>query len=153
MWGIIQGYSRRSVPFQEFILQVLLNIWRRAIYRLKGELSKLFSHPTSTRCEPHMWRARCEIDNSALPTLVPVVDRLRGWRILSSTCPKMLNTWHWRCLGEFQFAEIFLLCACRHFEHNTPWHTELLCAHLAPGGGFTSELWEISFPSVHRTWI
>jgi hypothetical protein len=128
----IQGYWKRSINFQEFILQVLLNIWRRAIYRLKGEHTKLFSHLTSTRCEPHMWRGRCQIDNPALPTLVPVVDRLPGWRILSITCPKMsLHTWHWRCLGEFQHAESFLLCACRHFEHNAPWYTELLCAHLA----------------------
>jgi hypothetical protein len=48
------GYSKISIHFQEFILQVLLNIRRRAIYRLKGELSKLFSHLTSTRCEPHV---------------------------------------------------------------------------------------------------
>jgi hypothetical protein len=75
---------------------------------------------------------RCHIDNPALPTLVPVADRLPGWRILSITCPKMsLHTWHWLCLGEFQHAESFLLCACRHFEHNTLWHTELLLAHLA----------------------
>jgi hypothetical protein len=41
--GDVQGYSKRSIHFQKFILQVPLNIWRRAIYRLKGELSKLFS--------------------------------------------------------------------------------------------------------------
>jgi hypothetical protein len=129
---MIQGYSKRSINFQEFILQVLLNMWWRAIYRLKGELSKFLSHLTSTRCEPHVRRGRCQIDNLALPTLVPAVDRLPSWRILSITCPKMsLHTWHWRFLGEFQHAETFLLCACRHFEHNTPWHTELLCAHLA----------------------
>jgi hypothetical protein len=40
--------------FKKIILQVLLNIWRRAIYRLKGELSKLFSHFTNTRCESHV---------------------------------------------------------------------------------------------------
>jgi hypothetical protein len=51
---IVRGYSKRSIHFQKFILQVLLNIWWRAIYRLKGELSKLFSHLTSTRCEPHV---------------------------------------------------------------------------------------------------
>jgi hypothetical protein len=28
---IIQGYSKRSINFQKFILQVLLNIWRRAV--------------------------------------------------------------------------------------------------------------------------
>jgi hypothetical protein len=50
----VQGYSKRSTHFQKIILQVLLNIWRRAIYRLKGELSTLFSHLTSTRCEPHV---------------------------------------------------------------------------------------------------
>jgi hypothetical protein len=148
------GLLKISIHFQEFILQVLLNIWRSAIYRLKEELSKLFSHLTSTRCEPHVWRGRCQIDNPALPTLVPVVDRLPGCWILSITCPKMLlHTWHWRCLGEFQHAESFLLCTCRYFEHKTPWHTELLCAHLTPGGRFRSELREISFPSVHRTWI
>jgi hypothetical protein len=102
-----------------------------AIYGLKGELLKLFSHLTSTRCGPHVWRGRCQIDSPALPTLVPVVDRLPGWRILSITCPKMwLHTWHWRCLGEFQYAESFLKCAFRHFEHNSPWQTELLLAHL-----------------------
>jgi hypothetical protein len=68
-WQIIQGYSKRNINFQKFILQVLFNIWPRAIYRLKGELSKLFSHLTSTRCEPHVWRGRCKIDNPALPTL------------------------------------------------------------------------------------
>jgi hypothetical protein len=152
-WPIVQGYSKRSIHFQEFILQVLLNIRWCAMYRIKGELSKLFSHLTSTRCEPHVWHGRCQIDNPALPTLVPVVDRLPGWQILSITCPKMsLHTWHWR-LGEFQHAESFLLCACRHFEHNTPWHIELLCTHLATSGRFRSELWEISFPSVHSTWI
>jgi hypothetical protein len=31
----IQGYSRRSIHIQEFILQVLLNAWRRAVHRLK----------------------------------------------------------------------------------------------------------------------
>jgi hypothetical protein len=36
------------------ILQVLLNLWRRDIYRLKGELLKLFSHLTSTQCEPRV---------------------------------------------------------------------------------------------------
>jgi hypothetical protein len=56
----------------------------------------------------------------------------RSRRILSITCPKMsLHTWHWRCLGEFQYAESFLLCTCRHFEHNSPWQTELLRAHQA----------------------
>jgi hypothetical protein len=150
----IQGDSKRSINFQEFILQVLLNIWRRAIYRLKGELSKLFSHLTITRCELHVWRGRCKIDNPAVPTLAPVVDRLPGWRILSLTCPKMsLHTCHWHCLGEFQHAESFLLCACCHFEHNTFWHTELLCPHLEPGGRFRSELWEISFQSINRTGI
>jgi hypothetical protein len=29
---IIQGYSKRSVNFQKCILQVLLNMWRRAIF-------------------------------------------------------------------------------------------------------------------------
>jgi hypothetical protein len=52
----IQGCSKRSIHFRKFILQVLLNTWRCAIYRLKGELSELFSHITSTRCEPHVWR-------------------------------------------------------------------------------------------------
>jgi hypothetical protein len=65
----IQGYSKRSIHFQKFILQVLLNIWWHAVYWLKGELSKLFSHFTSTRCELHVWRSRCQIDNQALPTL------------------------------------------------------------------------------------
>jgi hypothetical protein len=55
----IQGYSKRSIYFQKFILQVLLNIWQCSIYRLNGELSKLFSHLTSTRCEPHVWCGRC----------------------------------------------------------------------------------------------
>jgi hypothetical protein len=41
-----------------------------------------------------------------------------------------LHTWHWRCLGKFQHVESFLLCACCHFEQNTPWHTELLCVQL-----------------------
>jgi hypothetical protein len=50
----IQGYSKRSIHFQKIILQVLLRIWQRAIYRLKGELSKLFSHLTSTRCETYV---------------------------------------------------------------------------------------------------
>jgi hypothetical protein len=66
----IQSYSKRRKHFQKFILQVLLNMWRCAIYRLKGELWKLFLHLTSTRCEPHVWRGRCQIDNPALPTLV-----------------------------------------------------------------------------------
>jgi hypothetical protein len=80
-----------------------IGLWRRAIYRLKGELSKLFSHLTSTRCGPHVWRGRRQIDNPALPTLVSVVERLPGWRIHSITWPKMsLQTWHLRCLGEFQ---------------------------------------------------
>jgi hypothetical protein len=65
----IQGYSKRSIHFQKFILQVLLNIWRRAIYKLKGEFSKLCSHLTSTRYEPHVWRGRCKIDNIALSAL------------------------------------------------------------------------------------
>jgi hypothetical protein len=58
----IQGYSKRSINLQKFILQALLNIWRRAVYRLKGELSKLFSHLTSARCEPHVWHGRCQIE-------------------------------------------------------------------------------------------
>jgi hypothetical protein len=66
----IQGYSKRIIHFEKFILQVVLNIWWCAVYRLKGEFSKLFSHLTSTRCEPHVWRGRCQIDNPALPTLV-----------------------------------------------------------------------------------
>jgi hypothetical protein len=74
MW-ILQGYSKRSIHFQKFILQLLLNIWRHAIYRLKGDRSKLFSHLTSTRCEPHMWRGRCQIDNPALPTLLAACRR------------------------------------------------------------------------------
>jgi hypothetical protein len=149
---LIQGYSERSIHFQKCIFQVPLHIWRCAIYRLKGELSKLFSNLTNTGCEPHVWRGRCQVDNPALPTLASVADRLPGWRIVSITCPKMsLHTWNWRCLGEFQHAESVLLCACRHFENNTTWHTELLCAHLATGGRFRSELWEISFQSVHRT--
>jgi hypothetical protein len=45
---ILMGYSKISIHFQKFILRVLLNIWQCAIYRLKGELSKLFSHLTST---------------------------------------------------------------------------------------------------------
>jgi hypothetical protein len=53
---IIQGYSKRNIHFQKFILQVLLTIFWCAIYRLKVELSKLFSHLTSTQCEPHVWR-------------------------------------------------------------------------------------------------
>jgi hypothetical protein len=65
---------KKEVYFQKCILQVLLNIWRRAIYRLKGELSKLFSHLTSTRYEPHVCRGRCQIDNPALPTLVAACD-------------------------------------------------------------------------------
>jgi hypothetical protein len=64
---LIQGCSKRSIHIQKFILQALLNIWFHSIYRLKGELSKLFSHLTNTRCEPHMWRGRCHIDNPALP--------------------------------------------------------------------------------------
>jgi hypothetical protein len=72
---IIQGYSNISTNFQKFILQVLLNIRRRAIYRLKGELSKLFSHFTNTQCEPHVWRGRFQIDNPALPTLVAAYHR------------------------------------------------------------------------------
>jgi hypothetical protein len=75
----IQGYSKRSTHFQEFILQVLQNMRWSAICRLKGELSKLFSHLTSTRCEPHVCRGRCPIDNQALPTLVPVADFLGGF--------------------------------------------------------------------------
>jgi hypothetical protein len=51
---VIYRVIEKSINFQKFILQVLLNIWRRYIYRLKGELSKLFSHLTSTRCEPHV---------------------------------------------------------------------------------------------------
>jgi hypothetical protein len=66
---LIQGYSKRSINFQKLILHVLLGIWRRAIYRLKGELSKLFSHLTSAR------RGRCQIDNPALPTLVAACHR------------------------------------------------------------------------------
>jgi hypothetical protein len=34
---LIQGYSKSSIHFQKCILQVILNIWQRAIYRLKGE--------------------------------------------------------------------------------------------------------------------
>jgi hypothetical protein len=52
-----------------------LNIWRCAMYRLKGELSMLFSHLTITRCEPHVWRGRYQIDNTALPTVVAVCHR------------------------------------------------------------------------------
>jgi hypothetical protein len=52
--GKIQGYLKRSTHFQTFILQVLLNILRCAVYRLKGELSKLFSHLTSTQSKPHV---------------------------------------------------------------------------------------------------
>jgi hypothetical protein len=48
---------------------------RRVIYRLNGEFSKLFSHLTSTRCEPHVWRGRCQIDNPALPILVAACHR------------------------------------------------------------------------------
>jgi hypothetical protein len=54
LYIIIQGYSKRSIYFQKFISQVLLNIWRHVIYRLKGELCKLFSHLTSTGREPHV---------------------------------------------------------------------------------------------------
>jgi hypothetical protein len=120
----IQGYPNISIHFEKFILQVLLNTWRRycdlffglypsslcfvittfrgmalpqskgepnllgpidraesrwiwwrAIYRLKGELSKLFSHLTGTRCEPQVWRGRCQIDNPTLPTLVTACHR------------------------------------------------------------------------------
>jgi hypothetical protein len=39
------------------------------------ELSKLFPHLTSTRCEPHVWRGRYQIDNPALPTLVAACHR------------------------------------------------------------------------------
>jgi hypothetical protein len=63
----IQGYSKRSIHFKKLILQILLDIWRRAIYRLKGDLSKLCSHLTSTRCD--VWRGRCQIENPVLPTL------------------------------------------------------------------------------------
>jgi hypothetical protein len=52
----VQGCSKKRQHFQKFIFQVLLNIWRRAICRLKWEISKLFSHLTSTRCERHVWR-------------------------------------------------------------------------------------------------
>jgi hypothetical protein len=72
---IIQGYSKRSIHFQKIILQVQLDIWWHATHRLKGENSKLFSHLTSTLCEPHMWRGRCKIDNLALPTLVAACHR------------------------------------------------------------------------------
>jgi hypothetical protein len=67
--------KKRSRHFQKLILQVLLNIWRCAKNRLKGELSKLFSHLISTWCEPHVWRGRCQIDNPALPTLVAACHR------------------------------------------------------------------------------
>jgi hypothetical protein len=53
--NIIQGYSERSIHFKKCISQVLLNMWRCAIYGLKRELSQLFSRLTSTRCEPHVW--------------------------------------------------------------------------------------------------
>jgi hypothetical protein len=46
--------KKRSINIQKFILQALLNVWRRAVYRLKGDLSNLFSLLTSTRCEPHV---------------------------------------------------------------------------------------------------
>jgi hypothetical protein len=64
---IIQGYSKRNTHFQKFILQVLLNIWRRAKNRLKGELSKSFLHLTSTRCEPHVWCGTCQIEIQLFP--------------------------------------------------------------------------------------
>jgi hypothetical protein len=36
---------------------------------------KLFSYLTSTRCEPHVWRGRCQIDNPLLPALVTACHR------------------------------------------------------------------------------
>jgi hypothetical protein len=75
-WYEIQGYSKRSIHFQKFVSQVLLNTWRRSIFRLKGELSKLFSRLTSTRCAPHVQRGRCQIDNPALRTLVAACHSL-----------------------------------------------------------------------------
>jgi hypothetical protein len=66
---------KKKYTLSKIILQVLLNIWRCAIYRLKGKFSKLFSHLTSTRCEPHVCRGRCQIDNPALPTLVTACHR------------------------------------------------------------------------------
>jgi hypothetical protein len=42
---IIQSYSKRSIHYQNFILQVLLNIWWRDVKRLKGELSKVIFTP------------------------------------------------------------------------------------------------------------
>jgi hypothetical protein len=51
---VCTGLFKKKYTFQKFILRVLLNIWRLAIYRLKGELLKLFSHLTWTRCEPHV---------------------------------------------------------------------------------------------------
>jgi hypothetical protein len=78
-----------------------------------------------------MWAPRvtrqCQIDNPALPTLVPVVDTLPGWRIISITCPKMsLHTWHWHCLGEFQHAESFL-CALNAILNITPLEIQNYC--------------------------
>jgi hypothetical protein len=68
------GLFKKKYTLQK-IFQVLLIIWWCAIYRLKGKLWKLFSHLTSTRYEPHMWHGRCQIDNSALPTLVAACHR------------------------------------------------------------------------------
>jgi hypothetical protein len=72
---IYRVIQKEYLHFQKFILQVLLDIGRHAIYRLKGELLKLFSHLKGTRCEPHVWCGRCQIDNPALPTLVAACHR------------------------------------------------------------------------------
>jgi hypothetical protein len=99
---IVQGYSKRSIYFQEFILQVLLNIWRHAIYT-----ENVVAHSTLTL----------------------------SWQI---TAQKAFS------------------CALAAILNIKPLGIQNFCVrtwHLAPGRRFESELWEISFPSVHGTWI
>jgi hypothetical protein len=41
---VIQGYSKRSIHFQKFILQVLLNTWRRAEGRTNEAMLTPYKH-------------------------------------------------------------------------------------------------------------
>jgi hypothetical protein len=72
----IQGYSKRNIHFQKFILQVLLSIWRSAFFFLdEGRtLKDIFTPYKHSMWAPRVTR-QCQIDDPALPTLVAECHR------------------------------------------------------------------------------
>jgi hypothetical protein len=66
----IQSYSKKKYALSKiYFTSTIEHMATCYIYILKGKPSKLLSHLTSTRCEPHVWRGRCQIDNPTLRTL------------------------------------------------------------------------------------